>query len=668
MQNNKVLPLTPEERQRLAVLEQEEAALVSNAPISQSGPVVPLSPEEQQRLAVLEQEEAALSGQARVNPRDEADLGFLTRVKYAIEPIESNRRALLTQQFGAENVKEDEKGDVYIRQGDTFLPVNKDGLSFTDLTDVAGSLPESLGAGAGAVLGLGAASVPGAIVGGATGSALRQSLSGLLGTPQVATPMERATETGLSGAFGGLGAFAGNKLKEGAKKLAPTLSKFMPNLKKDAFGERLQSIAKKEGIPELSQAQLMGEKSRELELEKILQKRPLFGYSTRKKVGSQVKKIKENLKDVVGDFVDLDSSVADTGRDIKAYARAQVDAIKNVSQSLYDEVGAAGAQYSIPAKEVRSKFVNNVSKLDLRLLDKKGNPLPYSIKSGLTPDQFTNVQGVVMDVMQGIGKEATNANDMDVLRKVVQSHISESKRKGFSDVALIKLREGLLDTTDEMLDVVESRFKTSGNTKLKEKHKMARQLWAEYSNKDDVLAKKSVLGLDELPDENVIESIFSDSKKADQFISIVDKETAEKAAMKYLNDLIRKKAGARGQVEVKALRETIDKKKHILGKVIDPKKIQKIKDNLRVLQTIGESVNPPNSGLIGVATDLSPQALIEGAVALGESKLRGSGRKIGKGLQKATKNASIIGAGTSKLLSDKKERESSYKTRAPGDR
>lgn len=155
-------------------------------------------------------EKMTASGMTEIDPKTEASLGFINRAKYSLEPIQSNRKALLEQQFGQDNIMEDKNGELFVRQNNKFVPVNKDGFSTADVADFAGAIPEMAGGLAGGAAGVaaglatsgGLGSVPMAIITGAAGagagSAIRQGLSAAVGTPQVASLGERALETGLS--------------------------------------------------------------------------------------------------------------------------------------------------------------------------------------------------------------------------------------------------------------------------------------------------------------------------------------------------------------------------------------------------------------------------------------------------------------------------------------
>ena len=124
-----------------------------NAPRSQG-----LTPEQEARFQELDAKFNQPQVEEKINPYQEAELGIFNRGRYAIEPIQSNRIALLQQEFGPENVKLDQKNEPYIFQDNQWVPVNQAGISTADIADIAGTSPEIIGGGIGLPAGpLGAA-------------------------------------------------------------------------------------------------------------------------------------------------------------------------------------------------------------------------------------------------------------------------------------------------------------------------------------------------------------------------------------------------------------------------------------------------------------------------------------------------------------------------------
>jgi len=136
---------------------------------------------------------------------NEATIGLWDRLRFHVEPIKSNRLKLMESKYGAQNIIKGPGGSIWLNQAGEVRPLNAPGMSMADIGDIAGALPEMLGAVAAGLVGTvatgGAGGLPAAFAGGAAGSIIRQGFSASLGTPQVATPAERAVETGLSGVF-----------------------------------------------------------------------------------------------------------------------------------------------------------------------------------------------------------------------------------------------------------------------------------------------------------------------------------------------------------------------------------------------------------------------------------------------------------------------------------
>lgn len=615
------MPLTPAEQQELAQLEQEEQmaqSLMQAPPVPAPGN---LTPEEQAELAMLEQEEAMAQQFMAQNPQpketpidreDEADLGFGTRAKYAIEPLESNRRALLIEKFGQENVMEDENGDVFIRQNGEFRPVNASGLSFADVVDFAGATPEMVGAGAGAILGMGVGSIPAAAAGGVAGSAARQGISALLGTPQVAPASERAGELALSGAFSAGGAVVGKGVKTAAKKLFPRFR--VDNAFKDT--------AKKVGIKP-TRAQLAG--GRDLEVEKALAETPVFGRKVRKIYENQIKEIKDNVSKQVGDFADVDFDRIGAGGAVKERASAINDAIKSKAGQLFDEFAEKGQSVSVPAREFKNSLAKQFQ--GLGLVNKNGELLEHSAKTGLTETQFNRLQGIANKVLKQIersgekladdvagysnskellegavnfndpARQMINAADVNTIRKFIDANIKEGAQAGVDDVALIKLREGLMNVTEDMLGAQDKQ--------LKRNFRAARGLWKQYLDNRNILEKELKLtGKKSLSDEKVLDRVFRDRKSVQMLKKVSDPETTKQAGDNFIKNILSKKIGGEDQISARGAINTIRQKREAIKEAIGKESYDKLMANLEYLDRIGKPINPSKTGILELRTAL----------------------------------------------------------------
>jgi hypothetical protein len=203
------------------------------------------APSRQELEALALEKMASEEAAPKVNPFREANLGIINRARYSIEPLQSNRKALLVQEYGQENVQEDDKGNLWLKQNNEIRPINREGLSMADVAEFAGALPELSGAAVGLIGGAvagapaaGVGAIPAAIAGGAAGGALgsaaRQALSAGLATPQVAGAGERASEVLLSGGIGGIAGGAGAAIKPALPAIKSGLSKAATVFKRGA--------------------------------------------------------------------------------------------------------------------------------------------------------------------------------------------------------------------------------------------------------------------------------------------------------------------------------------------------------------------------------------------------------------------------------------------------
>lgn len=606
----------------------------------------------------------------RMNKEEEADLGFFNRLQYSIEPLESNRKAFLVQQFGAENVKEDEEGNTYINQNGTFQPVNKEGVSVADFADFAGSIPEIAGAGAGAVAGLGAGSIPAAMVGSAAGSAARQGLSALIGTPQVASPIERASEIGLSAALGGAGAGVGKVAAKAGKAIVPKLSKVFPKINIAKEGKKLLRISKQLDIPEPTAGQLSG--GRTLEIEKALGIRRFFGRKIRKQTEKQIDAIKENLKNEVGEFIDTDSSREAIGGKIKTLASETIKRTKQASSELFDEVTSAAKGVAIPAKQTRVKLLSEFQKMGL--FDINGNPIKHTSRTGLTETQFKRVQEVFGKILNDIERSGTDigggtinpgalgadltADTLNTMRKFIDANIKEGTSLGFDDVLLLKMRDTFLNVTEEMLEAQDPI--------LKQKFKGARALWAKQFELKKLFGKggNKGLGIEDLSDEKVLEKVFSDKQKVKQLKELTDSETVEQSAKTWVNDLLTKTLGQEDKVTAQAALNGLKKNREALIEAMGRKSYMRLRDNLFYLERIGRPINPSKSTTTQMMS-LDFKQMGIGALERGAYSARAGAENLQRSIPKYLEALPEKGAKGLAAITDQGQRELGYLTRNP---
>lgn len=573
--------------------------------------------------------------QQPLNEAPEASLGLINRARYAIEPLESNRRAFLVEQYGPENVAENKEGETFVKQMGQWRPVNAPGVSQADIADFLGATPEMVGglsAGAIGTLAGGPAGIPAAVGGAMVGSAARQGLSALLGVPQVAEPQERAVEVGLSGLFAGGGAALGKGLKGGVRKAFPRFR----------IRHKTKLKAKQIGVTP-TKGQLAG--GRDLDLEKQLMETPIFGRKIRKQTEQQVKTIKNNLSKQFGDFSDLDADITTTGAFLKDRAGGYVSMLKQSAADKFDEVALKGSGIKYDGRVLRRQFLKDIT--PLKLFNTRGRPLKYTASNALslTPDQFERVQRVIKPVIDDMNRADIDANAMNTLRKTISNAVKEAK-KDSADVGLIEIQNHFMDLTESMLD------KAKG---LKDEFKNARSLWAEYLKSKNIFEKsKNGLAIKDLTDEKVLDKIFNSKKSVELFRKLVDDETVKSAGDRYVNNILRKKLGKEGKRTAAGALKAIRDNRHSIRPAIGNKEYTNLIRNLEYLDMIGEPINSSGTFLQELKMKLLRGAALKtrqmGRGALSESVER-LPQRMGAGAQ---------------MITDPIQREGAFNSRTPG--
>jgi hypothetical protein len=606
------MPLTPQEEQELAILEQEEAA-TQQAP--QPQPQGGLTPEEEQELAFLEQEEARQAPQQQPQQQQqpapqggtleqfkrnpEAQLGAMDRIRFSIEPLESNRRAFLVQKFGQENVFQDEDGNLFVNQQGTVRPVNTEGFSQADLAELAGTIPDILATTGGAVVGGlaglpvgGAGAIPGAIAGGAAGGAIgsagRQAVSAALGVPQVAGVGERATDIGLGATIGGVTGGIGKAAKPLVKKAFPGLSK---------KGAKLVKIAKRQAIPKTTIGQRIG--GALAAQEEVISKIPVFGRSIRKQTEKQVGKIQSNLKKQVGDFFNIDSDKVKVGANVKDVVGKNIDAIKKEAGKLYDDVAEKGKNVFVDPEDLSKNFNNAIK--ELKLFDQAGKKAEFNAGLGMSKNEFDRLQNAVkpvMDFIQTKTDDAISANEVNALRKTLNEEIKEVGKMGFSDVKLVEIKNFFEDVAQDMLK--------SKSPKLANDWKQARQLWSQQFKLKDIAGKLRLdkrKGIDKIADESVVNEIFKNSVNVKEFKKLVDEKTFKEVGEQFMFDTLKKRTGTDKNIAAETLLKNIREKKNIFEQAVGKKKLKDITDNLEFLKSVNGTINPSGTGFFNLIKD-----------------------------------------------------------------
>lgn len=602
---------------------------------------VPSSNIDRQQLEQMALEKMSQMGTTPINKDQEASLGFGTRAQYAIEPIQSNRKALLQQKYGTDNVLEQD-GELFINQNGQFLPVNKDGVSVADFADFAGATPEMVGGVVGTVAGVigggGVASVPAAIAlgaaGGATGSAARQGLSSFIGTPQVATSGERVAETALSGAFGGVGSAIGLGAKAVAPKVKAGISSIIKSL--PGRGEIVENTAKTVGKSEINLAaelvpeyapktvdSIMGKVSDQSQREAVQTEMkklneialrqnlpaptyaqaaqgkaiiaesevldtPLISGKVRKTVDTQLKNIQSNLEKITGKFIDVDSTAYDVGIATREYAESSVESVKKLASELYQKVEDEGADAMIGKSTFLNKFKDKAG--ELGLINPDLTRSQYAADSSFTPDTFKTLQDTVFGGLDAIRKNPSakiRFESANALRKFIKNSAEEQRDKNPNAARLLEKFGRELDGTIEGILNREA-------PKLGEKFKEANRNWAKYKTQDETLSKylKADIG-----DENVAKAIMSNSFKVKAIKEIIGEGNMREVGKTYVKDIL-SNLGKSGIGRADTAMTAIKKNRAQLVEALGDSTYQDLVENLHFLNRTGQPLSVSRQSLL----------------------------------------------------------------------
>lgn len=712
--------LTPQEEAELAALEQEEAMASQQA--APSG----LTPEEEQELAMLEQEEmqAQQMPAPEINQNREASLGVFNRSRFALEPLESNRRALLQQEFGAENVMEDEQGNLYLNQDGQFLPVDKPGFSVANAADIAGALPEMAGAGlgalvgggAGAVAGAGAASIPaaaygaakGGAVGGVAGSAIRQGLSALMGTPQVATGMERATEAGLSGLFSAVGAGGGQAVKMTAQKVAPFVKQAggefidmfrrapkgsvtkgaiegtleqIPRSADEIMGsvadqsgraivqeeaENLGEIALRQNLPQPTYAQTAGGKAILAEAE--LLDTPLIGGRVRQQVDKQLEAVKKNLEKVAGKFINSDNDSFEVGMRAREIAESSLKSRKSLATKLYDQVDTIGKDAMLGKKTFFNKFRDYAGELGVISPDLKRTK--YAADSGLTRDEFSKIQNALFDGLDAIKRTQSpkiRFESVNAVRKTMRNTAEELKMSNPNAHRLLnKFARELEETAEGVLN--------RESPKLGEVFREANKNYAKFKNLEEFAEK---IFKDGVGDEKTVRAVMSDSAKVEGLKELIGENGVKEIGKNYVKgilDGLSKSGVGRADTALTAIKKNAAQVKAALGE----KTYNDLMDNLYYLNRLNQPLGVARKSLLGAAFEENGirklgLSLMGSAKNLAVSKGVGDGQASKAAKEFAGKTFDTVGrkvtpknvGRAANFITDESQRAGAYFTRGP---
>lgn len=616
---------------------------------TQAVPSASVDRAELERLAL---EKMSASGMTEIDNESEADLGLINRAKYSIEPIQSNRKALLEQEYGSNNVME-KNGELYLKQDNKFVPLNKDGFSFSDVTDFAGATPEIVGGAVGTGVGLlagvpsgGTMSVPLAIGAGAAGagagSAFRQGLSAIIGNPQVATVGERALETGISAAAGGAFSGAATYAKPFLSKAGASMSQIIKNLKgggkeiTEEVGEtalktvsnssseiagqltpnfekqtadsvmsqvanqserdmvknemtNLSDIAARENIPKPSYAQAAQGKALIAEA-KILDM-PLISGKVRKQYDGQLKAIKDNIEGITGKFIDIRSDAPEIGSAAREFAETIIESNKKASSELYQEVESEMAGAIVDKRSVYNTFRDFAG--DWALVTPGSSEAEFIATKGLTRTEFKNMQEIVFDGLKALranGADEIPFEALNGIKKTLKSSVEELKVSNPNSARILKK---LVDKVEDKLEGT-MRVNSPGTA---EKLKAANSGWRKFYDDSDKL--NSIIKNGNLDDEKVVRTVMSGTKNIQKMKDLIGEERVSEIGKSYVRDIL-EPLGKSGIARADSAMSAIKKQRAQIEAAIGRKNYDRLIDNLHFLNRTGQPLNVSRASLYNV--------------------------------------------------------------------
>lgn len=683
------MALTFKEAQEMKALEAEESQALSMQPKrspSNSG----LSLSEQRELESLEAEESQfLNNQNTSNSTAdaEAELGFINRARYALEPISSNREALLRQEYGDKNVV-NQNGELYLKQYGKLRPVNESGFSMADVADFAGALPETLPTALGSFIGgaggavVGAPAGPGAIasgaaglaagraVGGGLGSIFRQATSAAVGTPQVATLPERLQETAISAGssvvggkiadvaipylskvpgirslFSGEGKTIGKQAikEEIPQSLEQTLSMELNPIASDAIEsvnyprevidqqlEKLKGIAQRQGLPEPTYAQAAGGKA--ILAEGKLMETPLVGGKVRSQVDKQLKAVKEKLENLAGKFIDGDSTAYEVGLATKELAQTNEQVQKKMAQELYQKVESEGQNAFIGKSTFFNKYRDFAGKHGL--INPDLTPSKYAADTGLTRSEFNELQSIVFDAMIALKNTKSpkiRFDSVNALRKTLNSASEELSDKSPNAARLLNELVTEINSTSE-------RVLSKEAPKLGEVFKEANRNWAIY--KDFQNFNKSIFS-EGMGEEKIVKKLLSDSAKVEKMKEVIGQERVREVGISYIKDILEPLSKS-GVARADSALSLVKKNSAQIKAAIGESDYVKLTETLYYLNRVNQPLNISRASLYSLLDE--SKGGIKGFVAriasTAKTQAEATGRPVSEPVTKLTKKAS----------------------------
>lgn len=554
----------------------------------------------------------------------EAELGLMGRAQYAIEPLQSNRLALLQQQFGAGNVVQDRSGTLYVRQNGELRPVNAPGFSTGDIAEIGGVLPEMVGGAVGGLIGLPAGpagAIGGAMVGGASGSVARQAFSAFLGTPQVAELSERAEDAAISSVLSVVGLGFGKLLKVGGQQALRGVTKLgkrkilESTAKSIKSADDLSKLFNDFNIPGATTGQRLGAQSVK-DAEKDLSKNLFFGKALRKRFNEQSEAIVDRLKGIFGDFTDETIDIGAAGQSVKRIALTATKAIKESSQQSFQAVDDVMKGTGVNGLDFTRKMMKHTK--GMRLFTPDGRPLKYSARSGMAQEEFEIVQKALKNASDAVF-ETSNKNgvisvgELNSIRQSVQ-------QAAFANVDTPAGRV-LSQMHDRFIDTIDDSLKKTGNKQASTLFKEARAQWYKYRQMNDAVERLGLKAkpgqpLTELADAKVMDRVFSNTTNSELFRELVGEKHTKEALTAHIRQEFTKRLSAEKSLTSGSLARWMNNpaKKDVLQRIYGKEQVNKVIKLLQADASIKVMPNP--SGTAYAVMRMDPTDMIVQGVTL----------------------------------------------------
>jgi hypothetical protein len=470
---------------------------------------------------------------------------------------------------------------------------------------VGGAFAGAPAAGIGAI----PAAIAGGAAGGALGSAARQALSAGLQTPQVANIRERASETLLSGAIGGVAGGVGSVIKPAFPAIKSGLSSAANVFKKGA-----------EKVPGYQTIETLTETGANVAqaIKKNFALKPA-------KDAAELLKIADDYgieKEILPESVEFGKGSA-----VSRASRAQAETPLG-EQRL--------ANFAKAQNQVTGAIDNEITKLTPQRLPSGSDSGQYLIDSindssktffSSLDETYKNLASRNPELKLSPGSKANITKELNTIRdfaiKRVETGIGSQKQEAkalLDAVKAIKKGDGTIsDITDALKNIGEEAFKKGSvqnrlpvdRPRLQELYrKIQKEVIGTYRKEygDDVaenliqnnkmitdfLGQNSIISKaitsESMAPENVFKSLISsgDTKKIEAIKALLPPEKLQPLKAAFLDAIIKK--NPEGNVMFRSTMNNLERKKELVSKLFSPEEIKGVNDLLKLGERMGEPV------------------------------------------------------------------------------